>query len=223
LDELAAQVAAELAQLAMEQSNGQVSAVPDARTLRYYATLGLLDRPVEVRGRRALYGERHVLQAVAVKALQAQGLALNEIQQRLTGRTDDQLRAAVARPGGARFWRQAPVATPVPATQPPGTPAPPPPSLLQRPPTSAATAAGPAATAIAAGDGAPASPGGQQTDPIAVRLAPGVTLVIEPARAPEQGDIDAIRAAASALIAELAARQLNLPTVNSPRADKERS
>ena len=45
--------------------------VPDARTIRYYATLGLIDRPEAFRGRTALYGARHLSQLVAIKRLQA--------------------------------------------------------------------------------------------------------------------------------------------------------
>jgi DNA-binding transcriptional MerR regulator len=73
-------------------ANGQVRAVPDIRTIRYYTTLGLIDRPAELRGRTALYAPRHVLQLVAVKRLQAEGLSLAEIQARLTGLPDSKLR-----------------------------------------------------------------------------------------------------------------------------------
>ncbi|MCW8132699.1 MAG: MerR family transcriptional regulator [Planctomycetota bacterium] len=66
-------------------ANGQVRAVPDARTIRYYTTLGLLDRPAEMRGRTAYYGRRHLLQIVAIKRMQAQGLPLAAIQERLVG------------------------------------------------------------------------------------------------------------------------------------------
>ncbi|MCK6551862.1 helix-turn-helix domain-containing protein, partial [Myxococcota bacterium] len=66
------------------QVNGQVRDVPDRRTIRYYTTLGLLDRPV-MRGRTAIYGRRHLLQLVAIKRLQAEGLALADVQARLTG------------------------------------------------------------------------------------------------------------------------------------------
>ena len=37
---------------------------PDARLVRYYTTLGLLDRPAEMRGRTAYYRDRHLLQDV---------------------------------------------------------------------------------------------------------------------------------------------------------------
>jgi len=66
-------------------SSGRVRDVPDLRTIRYYTTLGLLDRPAAMRGRTALYGRRHVLQLVAIKRLQARGLSLAEVQERVVG------------------------------------------------------------------------------------------------------------------------------------------
>jgi DNA-binding transcriptional MerR regulator len=75
--------------------NGQPSArvreVPDKRTIRYYTTIGLLDRPAEMRGRTAYYGRRHLLQLVAIKRRQAQGRSLAQIQQELAGATDKAL------------------------------------------------------------------------------------------------------------------------------------
>ena len=78
------------------QPSGRVRAVPDRRAIRWYTTIGLIDRPVAHRGRTALYGPRHLLQLVAVKRLQARGLPLVAIQQELAGATDNQL-ARVAR------------------------------------------------------------------------------------------------------------------------------
>ncbi len=72
------------------QPDARVSAAPDARTVRYYTTLGLLDRP-GYEGREARYGRRHLVQLVAIKALQAQGLSLSEVQQRLYGRSEQDL------------------------------------------------------------------------------------------------------------------------------------
>ena len=60
-------------------ANGQIRAVPDERNIRYYTTLGLLDRPLAMRGRTALYGVRHVAQVVAIKRLQAAGKSLAQI------------------------------------------------------------------------------------------------------------------------------------------------
>ncbi len=72
--------------------NGQVRDIPNLRTVRYYTTAGLLDRPCDFRGRTALYGQRHLLQLLAIKKLQANGLSLVQVQQRLAGATDATLR-----------------------------------------------------------------------------------------------------------------------------------
>jgi DNA-binding transcriptional MerR regulator len=72
------------------QGDGRVSAAPDARTVRYYATLGLIDRP-EFEGRVARYGKKQLLQLVAIKALQTDGLGLSNIQSRLYGRSEREL------------------------------------------------------------------------------------------------------------------------------------
>jgi DNA-binding transcriptional MerR regulator len=97
LDETTAEVARLLAErgLAGGGPDGRVSAVPDARTIRYYTSLGLLDRP-RIEGRVARYGRRHVLQILAIKALQADGLPLGEVQAHLYGRSDRELDAIVA-------------------------------------------------------------------------------------------------------------------------------
>lgn len=92
LEELAQAVTKILVEQGLIQSDHRVSAVPDARTIRYYTTLGLLDRPLVV-GRQARYGRRHVLQLLAVKSLQALAIPLAEIQSRLYGRSDQELNA----------------------------------------------------------------------------------------------------------------------------------
>ena len=84
------------------QPSGRVRAVPDRRAIRWYTTIGLIDRPVAHRGRTALYGPRHLLQLVAVKRLQAKGLPLVAIQQELAGATDSQLARVARLPVGAR-------------------------------------------------------------------------------------------------------------------------
>jgi DNA-binding transcriptional MerR regulator len=129
LDELTAAVERALAVGYDGQLNGQVRDVPDRRTIRYYTTLGLIDRPAEMRGRTALYGRRHLLQLVSIKRLQADGLSLTEVQQRLLGCNNGEL-AQIARltvepeppmqrPSegrhAERFWRNspAPVAAPL--------------------------------------------------------------------------------------------------------------
>src|SRR5438046_6570687 len=88
LDDLGARVAIALAEDYDGQPSGRVRDVPDRRTIRYYTTLGLIDRPAEMRGRTALYSRRHLLQLVAIKRLQAQGLTLADLQQQLLGQTN---------------------------------------------------------------------------------------------------------------------------------------
>jgi DNA-binding transcriptional MerR regulator len=76
--------------------SGRVRDVPDLRTIRYYTTLGLLDRPAAMRGRTALYQRRHLLQLVAIKRLQARGLSLAEVQERVLGRSDTTLERIIS-------------------------------------------------------------------------------------------------------------------------------
>ncbi len=84
------------------QPSARVREIPDKRTIRYYTTLGLLDRPAEMRGRTAYYGRRHVLQLVALKRLQSQGLSLVEVQSVLLGADDGALARLADLPEG--FW-----------------------------------------------------------------------------------------------------------------------
>ncbi|MEV4704262.1 MerR family transcriptional regulator [Actinoplanes sp. NPDC049316] len=166
--------------------NGRVRDVPDRRAVRWYTTTGLVDRPAAMRGRTALYGNRHLLQLVALKRRQAQGHSLAAIQAELAGAPDDVL-AAVARvpqdlladetpgpqaPARPRFWTAAPAPAP------------------------AAPAAIPAADRTAA----PAREIG------AVALGGGAILVL-PVR-PSAADHAAVAAAAQPLLSLLAVRGL---------------
>jgi hypothetical protein len=139
LAELAGRAAKALADV--RAPNGRVTELPDARMIRWYATIGIVDKPSGFRGRTALYGRRHLLQLVAVKRLQAQGLALAEIQAELTGATEatlhriaglpeidgstvdarsagdplDTVDGATPAASGPRFWAARPAAAPAPA------------------------------------------------------------------------------------------------------------
>lgn len=92
LTELAARAAVALGDTA-GQASARVREVPDARTIRWYQTTGLVDRPLALRGRTALYGRRQLLQLVAIKRLQAQGRSLAEIQAELAGLSTEALEA----------------------------------------------------------------------------------------------------------------------------------
>jgi DNA-binding transcriptional MerR regulator len=128
IDELGERVAGALLGPGYEGvASGRVRDVPDLRTIRYYTTLGLLDRPTAMRGRTALYGARHLLQLVAIKRLQARGLSLAAVQERVVGLSDAALRRLAAteatatkadvgsqptasRSRGESFWRVQPEA-----------------------------------------------------------------------------------------------------------------
>jgi DNA-binding transcriptional MerR regulator len=112
LEQLSERVADALAEDYDGQPSGRVRELPTGRTIRWYTTIGLVDRPAELRGRTAYYTRRHLLQLVAVKRLQAAGASLATVQERLVGATDGTLEdlAKVAPPTTrpARFWAAAP-------------------------------------------------------------------------------------------------------------------
>jgi DNA-binding transcriptional MerR regulator len=99
LEELVRRVAQALAAGSVRSPSGRVTQLPDRRVIRWYATIGLVDRPLSSQGRAARYGPRHLLQLVAIKRRQAEGQALADIQVELAGATDATLqRIAQVRP-----------------------------------------------------------------------------------------------------------------------------
>ena len=211
LAELAEASASALDALGIAARNGQVRDRPDARTIRYYTALGLVDRPAEMTGRTARYGDRHLLQVLAVKAMQAHGASLADVQRTLVGASAAELRraigpglpaalAAAARPAAAEtdraFWRTPPAAVPLAAVPPAAVPlaaragpallasarpAPPRPGSA-RPGSARPGSARPGSAQPAAAAAAQASPGPPR-QLVAVPLAAGATLLIEGAGA----------------------------------------
>jgi DNA-binding transcriptional MerR regulator len=181
LDELCEEVAKVLAKESAGPADGRVREVPDRRTVRYYTTLGLLDRPAAMRGRTAYYGKKHLWQLLAIKRLQAQGRSLSQVQQSLLGLSEEELRRLAGVPDEPRagraersrsredFWRTPP----------------------------APAEARPAVNA----DGATPLLQG-------VRLAPGVVLLVEATREVREEDRIALAQAAGVLIELLKTRGL---------------
>lgn len=66
----------------------------DARTIRFYQTLGIVPKPA-YEGRRAIYERDHLVRVVASKALQAEGYSLAQIQGALPMRKTDELTQAL--------------------------------------------------------------------------------------------------------------------------------
>jgi hypothetical protein len=195
LPELAHALAAVLARGGVVPADGRARELPDARTIRYYTTLGLLDRPAELRGRTAYYGRRHLAQLVAIKRLQSEGLTLAEVQERLAGLTPRALFALADLPSPAA--RSVPSASPAPPASPSKRP---PRRFWEQPP--AVRAVPPAAPAPAV------APAGVS---VGVALADGVQLLFAPARPLRAADVAALHAAAAPLLAALAARGLCSP------------
>jgi DNA-binding transcriptional MerR regulator len=198
LDELSAEVAVALAVDYSGQTSGRVRDVPDVRTIRYYTTLGLIDRPAQMRGRTALYGRRHLLQLVAIKRLQAKGLTLAEIQSRVVGQTDAALRKLAELPADRQqtvdmaeadrqqtadttdnrrdgaFWAASPEAVPETYTA----------QKVQ-------------------------IPRGPDVFPLAgIALDEGVTLLLQAGRVVDEQDIEALRSAAAPLLKLLRTRRI---------------
>jgi DNA-binding transcriptional MerR regulator len=228
LDELAERVDTALAVDYSGPPSGRVRAVPDRRAIRWYTTIGLIDRPVAHRGRTALYGPRHLLQLVAVKRLQARGLPLVAIQQELAGATDSQL-ARVARlpegvaPGpavsashgdGLSGTGQAGSGT---AAAAPATRGKVRRAGFWRERPAAFTVAADAATLTDPTD--PVGPAGPATATLrGVRLGDGATLLLEPGRELGAEDVRAVLEAAGPLLAALRERRLG-PGAEEPDQD----
>jgi DNA-binding transcriptional MerR regulator len=240
LDELAERVDAALAVDYQGPPSGRVRAVPDRRAIRWYTTIGLVDRPVAHRGRTALYGPRHLLQLVAVKRLQATGMPLVAIQRELAGATDTQL-AGVARipaggrspvpverpaaaprvgPGGARrasFWRDRPGPAALFGAESPRALA-----ADLTDPTDPVDPVDPVDLADPTDPGRPT--GIRSRGPATlrgVRLGDGATLLLEPGRELAVADLDAILDAARPLLAALRERGLAGPDEHPVRRPED--
>jgi DNA-binding transcriptional MerR regulator len=160
-----------------------VREVPDLRAIRYYSTLGLLDRPAAFRGRTALYGKRHLAQLVAIKRLQAQGLPLADVQRRLAELDEHGLLKLAALPHDAE-------------------------AAELHVPRAPSEEAAPRVREFIAAPAAALKEGPQlQSAPLDAK----VLLVLEGARALDETDLEAIRAAAAPLLKLLQKRGLLKP------------
>lgn len=74
-----------------EGDSKRVTWSPSPRLIRYYTTLGLLDRAARFEGRTAYYSSKHLLQILAVKYLQLGGRRLEDIQGVLLGLGEEAL------------------------------------------------------------------------------------------------------------------------------------
>ncbi|ROO90389.1 MerR-like DNA binding protein [Actinocorallia herbida] len=198
ITQLASRAAEELADLDV---NGRVQDVPNARLIRWYTTLGLLDPPLR-HGRTARYTRRHLLQLIAVKRRQAAGRSLAEIQAELLQAPDQRL-SAITGPVPDIAWSGS---SPRPERPEPGPSAR---RFWAAPPTTETSAAqgaqpSPVEAETAGGQGAQPSPVEFENAAFqGIRLAPGAMLLLE--GGPLSADqVSALHGAAAPLLAELA-------------------
>ena len=92
LDELSALANTLLPQYLPLDRSGRTQDLVNARLIRHYTTLGLLDEPLRA-GREARYSQRHLLQVLALRRLMGEGLTSLALQGVLKSRPDDELRA----------------------------------------------------------------------------------------------------------------------------------
>jgi DNA-binding transcriptional MerR regulator len=190
LEDLSRRVQAVLALAGPDQHNGQVTDVPNARTIRYYTTIGLLDRPRLV-GRTAMYGRRHLEQLVAIKRLQATGLPLAQVQQELVGLDDERLARLAALPADDALVDVAPAHGPAPREE-----------SRREQAFWGADAAEPVLAATPVSHPTTAAP------VTGIHLSDGVTLAFQAARAVDGDDLEALRAALRPVVDILRARGL---------------
>jgi DNA-binding transcriptional MerR regulator len=74
--------------------DGRANNRVDARTIRFYQTLGIVPKP-EYEGRRAIYQREHLLRVISAKQLQSEGFTLAQIQESLPMRSSDDLARAL--------------------------------------------------------------------------------------------------------------------------------
>jgi DNA-binding transcriptional MerR regulator len=175
LEDLAETAVRLLRRLEVRPNDGRIASAPDVRSVRYYQTIGVVDRPIRYDGRRAVYGFRHLLQLLAVKRFQQEGHSLHLIQRSLAGCPTPVLEQAL----GTVLSGLGPTPDPERAAASPSRHDVPP----SRVPSSTAEPPGRLASGPAPKSAAPESPPQPATPTalIAARVAPGVTVTIDPA------------------------------------------
>ena len=92
---LAAHVTALVDAAGVRPTNASARAAPSARSIRFYVANGLLERP-EGTGTAATYNYRHLLQLLAIKIRQREGVTLDIIKKEMRDLTGDTLERRVA-------------------------------------------------------------------------------------------------------------------------------
>jgi len=92
LDQLVSEISQQLQAQNLTLPDRRAAPLPDARSVRYYTSLGLLDPPI-IQDRRAHYQQSHLQQLLLIKGLQSNGLSLQAIQKKLYGLSAEERQA----------------------------------------------------------------------------------------------------------------------------------
>jgi len=95
MDELLAVANDLIKTVAPVQPSERVAETVNERALRYYISEGLIDKPSDREGNAALYSYRHLLQILAVKALQASYLPMKRIKEIVPGSSEQKLQQII--------------------------------------------------------------------------------------------------------------------------------
>lgn len=91
--ELADAAAQLVLQVVPAQNRGNVSDLPDERTVRYYLAQSLLSEPLGRKGSASIFGYHHLLELLVIKQLQSQNMRIKQIREQLTGKSTAELEA----------------------------------------------------------------------------------------------------------------------------------
>lgn len=96
LDELAAETNHLLTRMPLAMEDGRTSERVDARTIRFYQSLGIITKP-KYEGRCAVYAFEHLLRLLVAKRLQSEGYSLAQVQSSIPQQNNDQLIEALGK------------------------------------------------------------------------------------------------------------------------------
>lgn len=91
LHELVEQAAILIQLFVPKQEKYKVTDYPDPRTVRFYLTRGLMDKPSRYDGQKAIFSSKHLLQLIVIKYYQSQHLSIKQISEIINGLSYDDL------------------------------------------------------------------------------------------------------------------------------------
>jgi DNA-binding transcriptional MerR regulator len=91
LHELVEQAARLIQLFVSKQEKYKVTDYPDPRTVRFYLTRGLMDKPHRYDGQKAIFSSKHLLQLIVIKYYQSQHFSIKQIREMINGLSYDDL------------------------------------------------------------------------------------------------------------------------------------